>query len=88
MVRTVDSGRKQRAGLQHKNAAEEKVSEEETCWRVLAPHLWPCPPAEAPGEAELPVLPAWETGLVLYILTLASGANENWGGSKKKKKKK
>ena len=40
MVRTVDSGRKQRAGLQHKNAAEEKVSEEDKCWRVLAPHLW------------------------------------------------
>ena len=53
--------------------------------RVLAPHLWLCPPAEAPGEAELPVLPAWETGPVLYILTLASGVNENWGGSKKKK---
>ena len=85
MVRTVDSGRKQRAGLQHKNAAEEKVSEEEKCWRVLAPHLWPCPPAEAPGEAELPVLPAWETGPVLYILTLATGANQKWGGSKKKK---
>ena len=86
MVRTVDSGRKQRAGLQHKNAAEEKVSEEDKCWRVLAPHLWLWPAAEAPGEAELPVLPAWEMGLVLYILTLGQWSKWEMGWKQKKKR--
>lgn len=59
-------------GLQHRNAGEERVfKEEKELEKVLAPHLWLCLPAEVPGEAELPVLAAWEMALVLYILKLS-----------------
>ena len=64
----------------------ERVFKEEKCWKVLAPHLCLCLPAELPGEAGLPVwLPGrWHWCFIYW--NSARGKIIRWVWSKKKKK--
>lgn len=56
--------------MQHMNAAGEGESPRGNMVESSSTSPWLFSPAETPGEVELPVPPAWELCLALYILML------------------